>query len=196
MKKGFVLLAITIAMLLAQGCGVTESISENCQGSDLEMSCNGVFGSRDNQQDAELDRINAEIAKLGITLNGNITEINNLNQQLTNLYFSDTAQTQTTAELETRISALQISSNALLAQMALYSSRETIVGFVDPCGDQPGFDEVLIRTSSGHLVAYFQQGGNRFLSFLVPGFYQTTDGHRCDFTVNSQMKVCNNQGCQ
>lgn len=65
----------------------------------------------------------------------------------------------------------------------------TITEVIDPCGDGPGFDEVILRLGVDQLVAYFEQGGDRFLSILTPGNYSTTDSQSCPFTVNSDFSV-------
>lgn len=67
----------------------------------------------------------------------------------------------------------------------------SIVEMKDPCGDQSGFDEVLLRTASGAWIAHFSSGQNQFLTVLTPGNYQTTDGTRCRFTLNSSGQIVN-----
>lgn len=60
----------------------------------------------------------------------------------------------------------------------------TVTELIDPCGDNPNqFDEKLIKLSSGQIVAYFEQGGKRFLTDLVDGNYRTTDSQRCNFQI-------------
>jgi len=61
--------------------------------------------------------------------------------------------------------------------------QDSIVEIIDPCGDGTGFDEVLLVLSSGEILAYFEQGNNRFLSVIPDGNYQTTDAQRCNFSV-------------
>lgn len=63
------------------------------------------------------------------------------------------------------------------------TSPYNIVGVIDPCGDGPGFDEILLQMQNGQLVAYFETGGNRFLSLLSNGNYRTTDQQSCNFSV-------------
>jgi hypothetical protein len=63
---------------------------------------------------------------------------------------------------------------------------DAVVEIIDPCGDNPGqFDEVLLRLSTGELLAYFESGSNRFLSLIGNGSYSTTDSQHCHFTVNN-----------
>jgi len=62
-----------------------------------------------------------------------------------------------------------------------------IVDIVDPCGDDPSeVDEVLIRTSTDKVVAWYLDLG---LAVLEPGTYQTTDDQSCVFTVNSDKTI-------
>jgi hypothetical protein len=76
--------------------------------------------------------------------------------------------------------------NGLDAPATPYS----IVAIIDPCGDMPGqFDEILIRLADNTLIAYFESGGNRFLSAIPAGSYRTTDVQQCHFTVNANMTV-------
>lgn len=74
---------------------------------------------------------------------------------------------------------------------ALYS----VVGLVDPCGDFPGFDEVLLRLGTGQLLAHYSSGnGNNrveFLALVEQGNYTTTDGSGCHFSVDSDNQIYN-----
>jgi hypothetical protein len=57
---------------------------------------------------------------------------------------------------------------------------------IDPCGDGPGFDEVILRLGNGGLMAHFAGGGNlQFLTVLPDGNYITSDNQACYFTVAS-----------
>ena len=67
--------------------------------------------------------------------------------------------------------------------------RDAIIEIIDPCGKQTTYDEVLLRTSSGLLLAYFENGGKRFLTEIRPGRYVTTDGTNCLFTVTNDGQV-------
>lgn len=62
-----------------------------------------------------------------------------------------------------------------------------IVEIIDPCGDDVGRpDEILIKTSSGELLAWYQDLG---LTILEEGTYRTTDSQRCRFTVNADLTI-------
>lgn len=84
------------------------------------------------------------------------------------------------------VSALQVQSNAnqiILAQLQGYGM---VVEIVNPCGDQPGFDEVLLRLSTGQIIASFSDnasGANTRFTTIGNGSYSTTDGTNCAFTV-------------
>jgi hypothetical protein len=66
-----------------------------------------------------------------------------------------------------------------------------VIEVIDPCGDGPGFDELLLRTQVGTdpgtiLIAFFEDGkGHRFLTEVTPGSYRTTDQQQCRFTVDN-----------
>lgn len=60
----------------------------------------------------------------------------------------------------------------------------TVTELIDPCGDAPGYDEVLMRLHNGLLVAHFASGTKQFLTVIGPGTYMTTDGTACTFTVS------------
>jgi hypothetical protein len=66
-----------------------------------------------------------------------------------------------------------------------------IIEVVDPCGKQTSFDEVLYRLPDGRLLAHFDNGALQFLTILTPGTYTTTDGSKCQFTVDANNKVTN-----
>jgi len=68
-------------------------------------------------------------------------------------------------------------------------SAYTVTELVDPCGDQPGFDEVLFRLYNGTLIAHYSHGSRQFLTVVGPGNYQTTDGHSCNFNVSNSLEV-------
>lgn len=61
-----------------------------------------------------------------------------------------------------------------------------IMDSIDPCGDGPGPDEILLVLSDGSIVAWYKDLG---LSYLEPGTYQTTDAQACVFTVTTNGEV-------
>ena len=81
---------------------------------------------------------------------------------------------------------LQSELNILQLQIAVLQGYKAIVSFEDPCGDGPGYDEILLRTSDGTVVAYFESGNDRFLTKLEPDTqYRTTDKQNCKFMVDA-----------
>jgi hypothetical protein len=65
----------------------------------------------------------------------------------------------------------------------------TVTEIIDPCGNSPGFDEVLLRLHNGQIMAHYAQGALQFLTILSPGTYRVTDGTNCVFTVHPDMSV-------
>jgi TolA-binding protein len=80
---------------------------------------------------------------------------------------------------------LQGDTNNLLASLAVLQGYDSIIGYIDPCGDGAGYDEIIMQTVSGQLIAYFENGSFRFLSTLPDGNYRTTDQQSCNFSVVS-----------
>lgn len=191
MKKVIALAAIGVATLLAQGCGVSESLSEQCKGSDVEMGCNTVFGYRDNEQDDKLAR---KIEEAKFDLDSIIIQMNSFQIAITTALLNDSTNASRITALEGQVYALQIQANTLMNQLAVLSTQEFDIDLIDPCGDGPGFDEVLIRTPT-KIIAYFEQGSHRAITSLGVGFYQTTDPSKCNFTVNAQLQICDSSGC-
>lgn len=71
----------------------------------------------------------------------------------------------------------------------------SVVQIVDPCGPDGGyFNEVLLYTDAGTVVAFFEDGHSFFLTVLVcnPSInYQTTDHQRCSFNLTPTCEVSN-----
>lgn len=92
---------------------------------------------------------------------------------------------------DAQISVLQTESAQLTADLAILQARVQglednlqVFSVQDPCGNGPGFDEVILSTNIG-LIAFFESGTNRFLTVLSNGTYQTTDAQHCLFTVSN-----------
>lgn len=69
-------------------------------------------------------------------------------------------------------------------------STQEVISFIDPCGDKlNSYDEVIIETFDGSLIAYFEDGGKRFLTLLSPGDYITTDEQKCKFTITEDFEI-------
>jgi len=101
------------------------------------------------------------------------------------------------AQLAAQLLALQVQTNDVVVQLVEVQTEYRVTELLDPCGNHPSnFDEILLRTSSGDIIAYFESGGNRFLSVLPQGSYGTTDGTNCSFSIDSQKRLCDNLGCR
>jgi len=132
--------------------------------------------------EAQLATTNALLALLQGTVNANeastLNAISILNGQID--------------QLNTRIDYNDTRIADMLVDIVELQQQDSVVEYIIPCGNRPNaFDETLLRTKSGKLLAYFESGGNRFLSILKPGNYRTTDGGKCYFTVTANMQLTN-----
>lgn len=117
-----------------------------------------------------------------------------ITSSITNMTNLETLLNTTVAQysqVEAQLAVQQIQINQALAILATLQAQEQVVAYIDPCGDNSGYDEILLRTTSGNLIAYFEAGGDRFLSLLPPGNYRTTDQSKCYFTVDVNFNVVN-----
>jgi hypothetical protein len=57
----------------------------------------------------------------------------------------------------------------------------SIQEIIDPCGDGPGVDEVLLFLYDGTILAWYQDVG---LAELSDGNYVTTDLQSCPFSIS------------
>ncbi len=64
-----------------------------------------------------------------------------------------------------------------------------ITSVIDPCGDQAGFDEVLLKLANGTILAHYSDGAKQFLVTIGTGNYVTTDGNACYFSVHNDGSV-------
>lgn len=155
-----------------------------------------------------------QIDSLGAGLTSNAFLISNLQSQMST---QGAALSSQIASLQAGLNAtngnvlvMQSQANSTQAQMTVVSTQisnlstqisalnaqDSVIDYLDCGGNGPGYDEVVLRTKSGKLVAYFESGSQRFLSILTPGNYQTTDASSCPFTVSAQMQFCDSLGCR
>ena len=217
-------IVIGLAVLLNQACGVIESVNKNCTGSDLEAGCNSVFGSQARDQEEEAKKAEADRKRrdaLAVSQQGELTahqaqllaqqlQINELTARLAalnsqvarniasiiNLSSTVAASGAEQDALNAQVDSLQSETNLLQTQVAMLLLQDSIVSMIDPCGNGPAYDEVLLRTKSGQTIAYFQSGSNEFLTVLEPGTYRTTDTQQCNFTMSATGQVCDSLGCR
>lgn len=82
------------------------------------------------------------------------------------------------------ITEIQDFINQLLVRVVELESHLYIEQIIDPCGDGPGLDEIILEMSDGSLIVYFKESSSKeFLTKLTPGTYTTTDNQQCTFEV-------------
>lgn len=260
--------------LLISGCGAAERMQGQCTG-DLSAVCKFFIGSRDEEQDAVIDGLTKEIARLdgaikdnridiallqsalnttnmqlAITMavaDNNTLQLNSLattlNAQIVSLQneivaltqadvITDTLLTSITNDivvlqgqvssinttltlnntqivslqnsltvnvnnLQTQIDSLQTTTNDDIVNIyTIINGVNDVAAIVDPCGDSPGWDEVLLRLADGSIVASFSDNASglntRFT--VIPHnssqVYSTTDGTSCGFKVMNDGLIC------
>jgi len=84
--------------------------------------------------------------------------------------------------IEDRLDDVEADLRQLFARDAFLETRidNSVMAIIKPC---PTAKEVLLKFDNGILLAYFENGGNRYLSELSNGSYVTSDGTGCNFTV-------------
>lgn len=132
-------------------------------------------------QEQELAALRQELDNTKAALNQAITEGGQAYSSIVNSINS----------LSNSNGTLQNSVNTLLSQMAQLQTNQHVVAVVDPCPTVTSTDykEMLLKLGDGKLVAYFEDGGKRFLSVLKPGSYQTTDRRACSFIVTNNNTI-------
>ncbi len=192
-------MAVTVALL--SGCGVAQQQAGMC-GGDFEMGCTTIFGfpedkSTDKRQDEALNLLQQQVNSLNSTININIMQIQSLYSAISVLQSTNNNQDTEISALTIALNNLQTTVNAQTTQLAQLSTGERVTAILDCGGDSAGYDEVVLRLSSGKHIAYFKDNGSReFLAVLAPGSYQTTDQSKCAFTINSANQFCDNLGCR
>lgn len=142
----------------------------------------------------QVTSINASIAQLQAQMAANNSQDASQQQAIAALQASLASLTTQVSTLQSGQAQQQNVLNGVLARLAALetnNSNGSVISFIDPCGDGPSYDEVIMKTSTGQLMAYFEDQGRskRFLTLLSPGQYETTDQQGCRFTVNSNGSV-------
>lgn len=213
-------LLLLAAFLANMGCGYREAARFHCHLGN--QACDTLFGENTWETNDRLSNVeqnvanlNAEILSLQTTVQLmisdsadktlQIAQLNSLiyiieNTVNNNAVFVTAALNDLTEQindLEASIAYEQTRINDLFGDMAELQLNDSIVEYVLPCGDRANaYDEALLKTKSGQLIAYFESGngqGNqsRFLTVLTPGSYVTTDGGHCYFTIDSSGQITN-----
>ena len=128
------------------------------------------------EQQTEIDALNARLLALESSIAVDIAV----------LQATDTTLQNQINNMQTAINNQLVQLTTLQASVLQLQAADNVNMLLDPCGNAPGFDEVLLRMTSGKVVAYFESSGKRFLSVLTPNqAYVTTDGSNCQFSVDS-----------
>lgn len=188
--KNLLLLA-TIGLLTS--CGIAEGLNKNC-GSDLEEFCNFTFGMKNEDQDKQIAdntfKNNDQDARLTALEQQNeqlIESMHSFSLEIEALELTDTTNRQ---YFQTLINSLTLTVNTNLVTLnnltTNVNSNGSVTKMIDVCGNFPSYyDEVILKTNTGKYIAYFEDGGKRFLTELSNGNYTTTDKQACSFTINS-----------
>jgi hypothetical protein len=87
------------------------------------------------------------------------------------------------AVIKSNNASMQAQYESMLARIVELETNMPVLEIVDPCPTVSAqFREVLVRTNDS-IFAYFEVGGQRFLSVLEDGNYRTTDSRACNFSV-------------
>lgn len=207
---------LLLTFLSTASCGYRVTLRNHCHlGTQM---CDNLFGENTWDLDDRLvaaEKNIAEINKEILSLQSmtqllisesqdktaEIAQLQVLLQLIQNTVTNNAAFVETvTADLQAQIDSLETSIanqqtiiNDMIGDISNLASQDTVVEYIYPCGDRNGiFDEVLMKTKSGKLIAYFESGSNRFLSLLTAGNYSTTDqSPRCQFTVTASNQIIN-----
>lgn len=184
------LLLLVIVSLLSS-CGLTEGLNRAC-GSDLEELCNLTFGMDDEERDQKI----ADTTFKNNDQDARILALEQQNEQLIESMDSFSEQIEQLGEddesnktyLQGLITSLSntVSANLVTLNNLSASLNGSVTKMIDVCGDKPGyFDEIVLKTNTGKYIAYFEDGGKRFLTELSYDSYVSTDKQACNFTISS-----------
>lgn len=175
MKKTIKTIFFAILVAFLSGCGLAEDLGKHCGGS-LDHLCYLILGGNS----TDIEDIDKRLKDLEKGHASAVSQIEILSQDINNN--------------QALINTLQTQANSIQTQVTQLQLNENITEIYDPCGPHSGYDEVLLKTSSGKFIAYFEVGqvqGNqkRFLSVLEENIWlQTTDTQACIFkVVNSEI---------
>ncbi len=179
-----ILLTLTLATLFTS-CG---ALNDMC-GSDLRMGCNTVFGELPKDYDDRLDNVEDRLDDVEVTL----VELFNRDAFLA----SEIRITQSAVK-DNQINIGIINAELLTLRDTLadhgfrigeLESNMNIKSVIRPCTFAK---EVLLQFDNGTVLAYFENGNNRYLSEISTGSYITTDGTGCRFSVSASGEVTSN----
>ena len=139
--------------------------------------------SRIETVEGQLQLLNGLVVSLSNDVNTVTSLIGVLEAQLL------TADTALETQLQSAIDSLTVTVNdnesqvtSLIIRIASLEANNglTVNTVIDPCGNSPGLDEVLLKMSDGSILAWLKNTG---LVELSNGVYITTDKQKCNFTV-------------
>lgn len=179
------------SIVILSGCGLQNQIN---QLKDQQTRTNGSISDLEKRVKVLEDTANSNIRMI----NENASLLSTL--QLFYNYLSSqegadaaSLQAQITS-LNNTIANLQTVVTTQVLSIATLQLNENITSFRDFCGTKAGsYNEVGMVTSSGKIVVYFENGGNRFLSVLKDGNYKTSDGTNCYFSVTNGGTLITNE---
>lgn len=173
--RQIIILAVTLALGFAvSGCSMQSQIDELSK---------------------EVDKVEKHIREIRERLNSLLASVSTLQLQintqatvLNELVAAETANEADIVDAQAELVILQAQYNAVVSEITILQSNVQIQAVLDPCGDGPGYDEVVLKTSAGYL-AYFENGNHRYLTLLQEGVtYTTTDNSHCEFSIiNGQL---------
>ena len=66
---------------------------------------------------------------------------------------------------------------------------------IDPCGDYAfATDEILLRLANGTVLILDSNAVTPRMNLLTPGLYQTADGSACDYTIDANLILVDEDG--
>lgn len=174
MKRFTITIFIGLLASLQTGCGIVEELSRACVPGDIQFLCQAVLGKHPDSKKHDVVEVSpAEPEVTQEDLDALIVEVTTLRDLLLLIQVS----------VIENYEAAQMAINDIVIRLAELETNLMVKELIDPCGDGPGHDEVILRMTDGTLISYFEQSNRRFLTKLGAGNYKTTDQQGCLFTI-------------
>lgn len=202
-----------IVLMFLSGCAVVENISENCNGDEL---CMILFGSNPAEQERIADDVELLKKRMAAVesktsyltwLIGNTEtnlrnelgdiadDVSDLNDRIDDVIGIINTTINEKTDWTKLNTFLDTQLDDIVSSVATLNSYNTVTQIISPCGLTTGWYEVVLKTSKGDYLAYFEQAGNRFLVKLEKGKdYSTTDGRGCNFRVKTDGTIKQGHG--
>ena len=168
----------------------------------------------DNTQNEErLNDIERRVSAIESQFNANITQIQTLEQSLNSqealisslqdaLVTANGKQSQALQsainagiiaynELFNSIESLNVQTVNLQSTLATLQTNSQVVQIINPCPSvKATYEEVILKLQNNKYIAFFENGGKRFLTKLEKDVvYQTTDERACRFKIKSNNQI-------